>query len=289
MVIGGKGWLAVRAAELVETLIASGLVDARIEVVRTLDDDGRDSWMPSLVAVGKSKGWPVLDAIETAGLTADDRFLSLQYDRIVDCTALAGVPAYNLHFAYLPRYRGSLTSALPLRNGESTVGVTLHELVQEVDAGPIIAQSAFPVPPFLTAFDLYRAYHDHGFELLKAHLPALIAGRVTAVPQDHANATAFTRRSVDFSDVRLVDFDRDAATVRDHCRSLVFPPAQYPTFHGRPVASAYVIEWPDASGPQAGTELVADARRAVVACKTDLVCFEFADPATAEESRSNGA
>ena len=220
--IGGKGWVAVRAAKLLDTLAAIGGVDVGVEIVRNQDDKGADSWLPSLLLVAQAKGWPVHAKAEEADLGSSDVFLSLQYDRIVDCAALGGARAYNLHFANLPKYRGSLTSTLPIRRGENVAGVTLHVLVQEVDAGPVIASRSFELPPFYSAYDLYRAYHNYGFELLKANLHSVLSGTVQAIAQDDAAATAFMRRSVDFADIELYNFDRDANEVRDYCRSLIF-------------------------------------------------------------------
>jgi UDP-4-amino-4-deoxy-L-arabinose formyltransferase/UDP-glucuronic acid dehydrogenase (UDP-4-keto-hexauronic acid decarboxylating) len=184
---------------------------------------------------------PVHDRSERTGLGLGDVLLSLQHDRIVDCAALGGAAAYNLHFAHLPRYRGSLTSALPIRRGETQVGVTLHVLVPEVDSGPVIAQRAFELPPFCTAYDLYRLYHAHGFDLLKENLEALLSGNVVAVPQDDAAATTFYRSAVDFADTDLTDFDRTAVEVRDWLRSLIFPPSQYPMFRNRKVEGCYTL------------------------------------------------
>jgi methionyl-tRNA formyltransferase len=273
--IGGKGWLAVRTARLLGALADMRALDAEIEVVRNRDDTGQDSWLPSLVAVAASRGWKVHSRAEEAGLGPDDVFLSLQHDRIVDCAALDARP-YNLHFARVPQYRGSLTSVWPIRNGDTVAGVTLHVLTQAVDAGPVIASALFEVPTFFTAYDLYRAYHAHGFELLADRLEELLAGRYEAVPQDDAAATVYLRKSVDFSDVTLRDFDRSAEQVRDHCRSLIFPPAQYPTFRGRPVMACRAVSWSGVPALAPGTVLAEDSAQAVVACRSGMVCLEYA-------------
>jgi methionyl-tRNA formyltransferase len=273
--IAGRGWMAVRAARLVAALVTAEAVNARIEVVRNRNDPGKDSWLPSLVALAAARGWPVYDRAEQASLGAGDVLLSLQHDRIVDCAALGGAAAYNLHFAYLPRYRGSLTSALPIRHGDSQVGVTLHVLVPEVDAGPVIATQAFELPPFCTAYELYQLYHAYGFELLKENLQSLLHGEVVAVPQNDAAATTFYRSAIDFADADLADFDRTAAEVRDWTRSLIFPPSQLPTFRGRKVRGCYTLTCSSAKAEPPGTVIHLDPELAIVACRQDLVCLEF--------------
>jgi methionyl-tRNA formyltransferase len=273
--IGGKGWLAVRAARLLGALTDMGALDANVEVVCNRDDTGQDSWLPSLLAVATSRGWKTHSRAEEAGLGSDDVFLSLQHDRIVNCAAL-DARAYNLHFARVPQYRGSLTSVWPIRNGDAVAGVTLHVLTQGVDAGPVIASALFEIPTFFTAYDLYRAYHAHDFELLADHLEDLLAGRYEAVPQDDAAAAVYLRKSVDFSDVALTDFDRSAEQVRDHCRSLIFPPAQYPTFRGRPVKACHAVHWAGAPVLEPGAVLADDVTQVLVACRAGLVCLEYA-------------
>jgi methionyl-tRNA formyltransferase len=275
--IAGKGWMAVRAARLLAALIEVERLDATIEVVSNRDDTGTDTWLPSLVAVASARGWRVHDTPAQANLGAGDVFLSLQYDRIVRCADLGGAAAYNLHFAPLPRYRGSLTSSLTIRRGETQTGVTLHRLVQEVDAGPIIAARTFEVPEFYTAYDLYRAYHDFGFDLLKDNMSALLRGSVAATPQDDAAATAFNRTAIDFNDIQLDDFDLDAGRVRDWCRSLIFPPTQYPVYDGRLIRSCSVVDW-DNGVSAVGTVLYKDPDQVVVKCRAGGVWLELLPP-----------
>lgn len=275
VLIAGRGWMAVRTARLLAALAAANDLNASVEVVRNRNDTGEESWLPSLVRFAAARHWPIHERAERAGLGADDLLISLQHDRIVDCAALGGAAAYNLHFAYLPRYRGSLTSALPIRYGETQVGVTLHVLVAAVDSGPIIAQRAFEIPPFCTAHDLYQLYHAYGFELLKENLESLLSGDVVAVPQDDAAATTFYRSAIDFTATDLRDFDRTAAEVRDWLRSLIFPPSQYPTFRGRKIEGCYTLDWSSAKPEPPGTVIHSEPDLAIVTCQKGLVGLEF--------------
>ena len=61
-------------------------------------------------------------------------FLGLWQDRII-----------NVHPSILPSYRGLDTHARALSDGVKLHGCTVHFVVPEVDAGPIIAQAAVPV------------------------------------------------------------------------------------------------------------------------------------------------
>jgi len=51
----------------------------------------------------------------------------------------------NSHPALLPRYRGPNPIGWALRNGDAQIGLTLHQMTSEFDAGPIYAQGTIPV------------------------------------------------------------------------------------------------------------------------------------------------
>src|SRR5690242_9433891 len=51
----------------------------------------------------------------------------------------------NIHPALLPSYRGLHTHERALEDGVKIHGATVHFVVPEMDAGPIIAQAAVPV------------------------------------------------------------------------------------------------------------------------------------------------
>lgn len=53
----------------------------------------------------------------------------------------------NIHPSLLPLFRGLDTHARALAAGVAIHGCTVHEVVQDLDAGPILGQAAVPVRP----------------------------------------------------------------------------------------------------------------------------------------------
>jgi phosphoribosylglycinamide formyltransferase-1 len=53
----------------------------------------------------------------------------------------------NIHPSLLPLYRGTQTHRRALEDGVLVHGCTVHFVVPELDAGPIIAQAVVPVVP----------------------------------------------------------------------------------------------------------------------------------------------
>ena len=51
----------------------------------------------------------------------------------------------NVHPSLLPRWRGAAPVERAILAGDAGTGVTIHETVAELDAGPIAAQEAFPI------------------------------------------------------------------------------------------------------------------------------------------------
>src|SRR5882672_10293939 len=51
----------------------------------------------------------------------------------------------NVHFSLLPKYRGAAPVNWAIVNGETETGVTTMQIVQELDAGPILLQHATPI------------------------------------------------------------------------------------------------------------------------------------------------
>jgi methionyl-tRNA formyltransferase len=78
----------------------------------------------------------------------------------------------NVHPSLLPRWRGAAPVERALMAGDAETGVTVIELVEELDAGPIAAQRAFPIGDDDDAGAVYAKAAELGAELLEQVLPA---------------------------------------------------------------------------------------------------------------------
>ncbi len=77
----------------------------------------------------------------------------------------------NVHPSLLPRWRGAAPVERALLAGDAETGVTIHETVKELDAGPIAAQRAFLVTPEDDAGTVYDRAAELAVELLDEVLP----------------------------------------------------------------------------------------------------------------------
>ena len=99
----------------------------------------------------------------------------------------------NVHPSLLPRWRGAAPVERALLAGDTETGVTIHETVAELDAGPIAAQRSFPLGPEDDAGTVYARSAELAVELLDEVLPEpglpAAGGRADLRGQDRARGS----------------------------------------------------------------------------------------------------
>jgi len=111
-----------------------------------------------------------------------------------DVLAAPKLGAFNLHPALLPRYAGLHAVSWALFHGETVHGVTVHKMEADVDAGPIVFQSQFPIDPDETALSLSFKCVREGVGLILRLLDlAETKGTIPLSPQDPAKREVFGR------------------------------------------------------------------------------------------------
>ncbi|HEX6725632.1 MAG TPA: methionyl-tRNA formyltransferase [Gaiella sp.] len=72
----------------------------------------------------------------------------------------------NVHPSLLPRWRGAAPVERAIMAGDTETGVTIHETVEALDAGPIAAREAFPIGPDDDAGTVYARAAEVATRLL---------------------------------------------------------------------------------------------------------------------------
>jgi methionyl-tRNA formyltransferase len=88
----------------------------------------------------------------------------------------------NLHPSYLPYGRGRDPVVWAIRDGVPA-GVTMHEITEGVDVGPIWAQVKIPYTFPISGQDLYRQVEKACISLFTTTWPDLRTGKLNAQPQ----------------------------------------------------------------------------------------------------------
>ena len=88
------------------------------------------------------------------------------YGLLVPASLLAERRWLNVHPSLLPRWRGAAPVERAIMAGDDETGVTIHETVAELDAGPVAAQEAFPIDAEDDAGAVYARAAEVAAELL---------------------------------------------------------------------------------------------------------------------------
>ena len=94
------------------------------------------------------------------------------YGLLIPATLLERPLWLNVHPSLLPRWRGAAPVERAILAGDEETGVTIHETVEALDAGPVAAQEAFPIGPEDDAGSIFARAAEVAARLLDGVLPA---------------------------------------------------------------------------------------------------------------------
>ena len=132
----------------------------------------------------------------------------------------------NVHPSLLPRWRGAAPVERAIMAGDDETGVTIHQTVKELDAGPAAARQAFPIGPEDDAGVVYAHAAALAVELLDEALPD-----PTFTPQ-HGEPTYAAK--IERAD-RELDLERPPHELVNHVRALSPHIGARAELHGRHV------------------------------------------------------
>jgi len=135
---------------------------------------------------------------ELRGQIRPDLLVSIAADQVLRQRVLDVPPlgCINLHTAPLPRYQGMMPDFWTMLHGEPEATVTVHYLVEKLDAGDIVLQWPVPILPADSLHDLMVRSKEVGVQALLEAMEQIEHGTVRRRPMDPSRATyfAFPRR-----------------------------------------------------------------------------------------------
>ncbi len=161
-------------------------------------------------------GIPVLQPdVLDPGLELDAAtVVAVAYGRLVPESLLVERRWLNVHPSLLPRWRGAAPVERALMAGDEETGVTIIELVKELDAGPIAAQRPLAIDPEDDAGALFAKAAPVAVELLADVLED--PGREYRPQPDKGVTYADKIAAAD----RVLDLARPPAELVNHVRAL---------------------------------------------------------------------
>ena len=171
------------------------------------------------------------EAVERLRLLEPDLLVVVAYGQIIPRSVLA-IPrrgAVNVHASLLPRHRGAAPVAAAILAGDSETGVTIMQMDEQLDHGPILAMRATAITAGEDAPTLTSRLAAIGAELLIETLERV--EEIEAVEQNHAEATVTRRLSREDGEL---EWETGAQEIDRRVRALQpWPGVTLPTRLGR--------------------------------------------------------
>ena len=234
---------------------------------------------PAVKVVAERAGLPVVQPAKVrppevaASLAATGAELGVvvAYGRILPPAILAAFPrgCLNIHGSLLPAYRGAAPIQWAVLDGRATTGVSIMQLDEGMDTGPVYATREVAIGLDETAGELFARLAPLGAAALLEVLDGLVAGTAVARPQPAEGASH--ARMLTKAD-GAVAFDRPAAAVAAHVRGVDPWPGATATLRGQVIKLARARAQPiEDEGAAPGTVLGVDESGVLVACREGAV------------------
>lgn len=204
------------------------------------------------------------EAHELLLATDYDAMVVAAYGLILPRSTLDIKPCINIHGSLLPRWRGAAPIHRAIEAGDHETGVTIMQMEEGLDTGPMLLIERTPIGPQDTTATLHDRLAAMGAEMVVKVLRKMEHDVIEAVPQPEAGVTYAAKIA---KEEAALDFSLPAREVGRKIRA--FNP--FPGAHG--VVNGTVIKlWgaelldADSTAP-VGQVLAADAQHGiVVAC-----------------------
>lgn len=196
LVFMGSAEFAVPSLEALSTHFRIELVVTRVDKP---SGRGLDLSVTPVKQVALKLGLPIfqpqtLRDAQTQQVIRDvcpDAIVVVAYGRILPPEVLSIPPlgCINVHGSLLPKYRGAAPIQWAIIEGESESGVSIIQMDEGIDTGPILATARTLIMENDTAYTLSGRLARLGAELLVDTLIKVAERRVVAQPQDETKAS----------------------------------------------------------------------------------------------------
>lgn len=182
--------------------------------------------------------------------------------------------AVNVHASLLPKYRGGAPIHYALINGDQEAGVTIMEMVKEMDAGDMISQKALPILEQDNVGTLFDKLALLGRDLLLETLPAYLSGELKPQAQDPALVTFSPNIT---PEQEALDWNKSARDIFNQVRGMYPWPVAHTTLKGQRF-KVYEAEVAEGQGQPA--HIIAKTKKSLLVATADgAVSLKVVQPA----------
>ena len=223
--ISGDGWGAIAAVD--------GLSLGHTDIVVVTNDE-------DTIERALTKGFKVVSDLM---LVEANLYVCAGLTQVLKKEFLETKKVLNIHYSLLPKYRGLHSTVWAILNNEPFFGLSIHEMNEFIDDGPIFYQYKFENIG-QTSLEVMEACNEHISQNLSVIISDIQEGALVPIPQKKAEATWVCRRNLDDC---LVDFDQTIDQLRLLFRALVEPYPLPRIVVKDKIVEVVSIEWVDAN------------------------------------------
>ncbi len=121
--------------------------------------------------------------------TGYDAMVVAAYGLILPRSTLDIKPCINIHGSILPRWRGAAPIHRAIESGDAETGVTIMEMEEGLDTGPMLLMERIPIADTDTTGSLHDKLAALGGRMIVDALRRMEAGTLEAVPQPEDGVT----------------------------------------------------------------------------------------------------
>lgn len=181
----------------------------------------------------------------------------------------------NSHFSILPEWRGADPITFAVLSGQKSTGVSLMQLVEKMDEGPLLAYGEYQLPKDITTPKLTEHLIYFSDQMLKNELPKYVDG-VKLSPQ------SVTKRKISYSrklkkQDGIIDWNKPAEELEREVRAFQGWPGSKCRIFDKDITinQAYVV---NTSTNKPGS-IIDDPEKLIIACGNNALCIERLTPA----------
>lgn len=183
----------------------------------------------------------------------------------------------NIHPSLLPLYRGPTPIEQAILDGATKTGVSLMQLVKDMDAGPVFGQIELNLKGNESKQELANKLLGLGSQLVIKYLPRILEGKAASVPQDNSRASycaLITKAD------GLINWQKAATQLEREIRGFLGWPGSYTQLADKEViiTKVKVVKKSGTAG-----SILTDKRRLTIGCGQDALQIERLKPAGKKE------
>jgi methionyl-tRNA formyltransferase len=179
----------------------------------------------------------------------------------------------NVHASLLPRWRGAAPIQHAIIAGDAETGVSIMQLDEGLDSGPVLHRAATPIGPEETAGDLAARLADLGATALVEALSLLAGGIARPESQDAGAATLAPK--IDREDARM-HWGSHAVTLARRVRAFDPAPGAWTVQDDKPLKLFGAVPMSESGEPG---RVLAAGDRLVIGCGRGALAVREVQPA----------